>query len=321
MSFDSFWIRLDVDYDRAKWLRREKRLVKCAFVDLLRLIKIEAPRKGSIRFREVDDLVFALRYSEDEAWAIARMLECATVAYDDEAPAVTIANGCLTVTNWEIYQSPDALRIKARRAAAEQKALREQGKSEQKSEVQNVEDKSEHVADISGMSQTKDVCTDSLSRVTQTQTNALTTLEQPQAAKGPVSTSRDQVPLIAGFDKKPRVENPDSPFQRAMRVVQAVSTSLNWKEPKSVDITHHLKKDSHIQTLIDQFGETETVALFVFAYRHWGPKATWGAVFRNRNQLAEHMQRGSSPSAPVGGKTESTIDKAHRIMNEAGMTP
>lgn len=106
------WIRLDIDYDRCDWLRREKRMVKDAWPNLLRFVKKEAPKKATIRFRNVDDLAYAMRYDDDEAWAVARLIE---VAQSGDEPAIQISNGWLTITKWAEFQSPDAERVRNKR--------------------------------------------------------------------------------------------------------------------------------------------------------------------------------------------------------------
>jgi hypothetical protein len=111
MGVEAYWIRLDVDYDRVWWLRKEPRFVRDAWPNLIRYVRRESPRKGTVKFRDVEDLADACRYSPEEAWAFARMLECAQMTCDsDPVPAVTIAGGVLTVVKWGDFQGADAVR-------------------------------------------------------------------------------------------------------------------------------------------------------------------------------------------------------------------
>jgi len=111
MGVESYWIRLDVDYDRVWWLRKEPRFVRDAWPNLIRYVRRESPRKGTVKFRDVEDLADACRYSTEEAWAFVRMLECAQMSCEaDPTPAVIIADGVLTVVKCGTFQGADAVR-------------------------------------------------------------------------------------------------------------------------------------------------------------------------------------------------------------------
>lgn len=113
---EAYWMKLAVDYDRVWWLRRERRFVKDAFVNLIKYVRMESPRKGTVKFRGIDDLAYALRYEDDEVWALARMLECAQmVCEDDPIPAVEIKDGTLRVIKFAEFQGTDAERKRADR--------------------------------------------------------------------------------------------------------------------------------------------------------------------------------------------------------------
>lgn len=107
------WIRLDIDYDRTDWLRKEKRAVKDAWPNLLRLVKREAPNKASIRYRGIEDLAYVMRYEDDELWVLEALLKAAQSGDD---PAILINSGYLTILHWSEYQSADAERVRNKRS-------------------------------------------------------------------------------------------------------------------------------------------------------------------------------------------------------------
>ena len=113
MSDNVAWIRLDVDWDRALWIRSEKRFVKDVWPNLLRLVKILSPRKGRIKFRDIYDLAEQMRYSSDEMWTVERLVEVAQIDHDGHGSAITIEGGILVINNWIKYQSPTAQRVSA----------------------------------------------------------------------------------------------------------------------------------------------------------------------------------------------------------------
>lgn len=110
------WMRLDVDYDRAKWLRRQPRAIRNAWVDLLRAVKKEAPKKGYMRFRDVDDLALTMRYDEaDDIELLTTLLDAAQLDMDGTGAAVLIEGGYLYIVKWAEYQSTEAERSRRRR--------------------------------------------------------------------------------------------------------------------------------------------------------------------------------------------------------------
>ncbi len=118
-------IRLEIDYGRLPWLRGRSRLVTMAWIDLLSLVKAEGPYKGAVKWRGIDDLLFAMRYGTDEKEVVEELL-----AACEEHGAITFGNGELVIEVWDDYQTREAERSRRRRRGCNGQTSIETVKSE-----------------------------------------------------------------------------------------------------------------------------------------------------------------------------------------------
>src|SRR6185312_6115357 len=94
-----------------------------------------------------------------------------------------------------------------------------------------------------------------------------------------------------GHGQRKKVEN--HAYDPVQRVLSQVNQALGWKPPLDADVKRGLKPESHISTLIAEYGEDGAVGLFCLAHREWPEdrRPTWPAVFGQRNQLWERLKK------------------------------
>lgn len=114
MATDSLWIRLNIDWDRAKWIRPLPRATRSLWPDLLRWVKMNSPVKGFIGFCDAESLAWDMRLEDGDDVALKALLDAAQVG-----GAITIEGGRLSVQNWDEYQDPETIR---KRRAKEKEA-------------------------------------------------------------------------------------------------------------------------------------------------------------------------------------------------------
>lgn len=105
MAVDSLWIRLNIDWDRVKWIRSLPRATRNVWPDLLRWIKMNSPGKGYIAFVDFEALAYDLRYDEDEYPLVEQLVKAAI-----EGGALSLNGNRLQVVAWDEYQDPETIR-------------------------------------------------------------------------------------------------------------------------------------------------------------------------------------------------------------------
>lgn len=113
--------------------------------------------------------------------------------------------------------------------------------------------------------------------------------------------------------EEPKDRQPNHAFDPVQRVLEQVHQQLGWNPPTRQDVTTGLKPESGINLLIDEFGEDDTVRMFVWAHANWTKPPTWPAIYRQRNQLREQMEaKPRQPGRQPRVLTPDEIDEMRR---------
>ena len=111
--------------------------------------------------------------------------------------------------------------------------------------------------------------------------------DKPAKKKTPKATPapKDETP------KPP--PNPNDPFPTVERVLNAVREKLNGSPVTTSDVRRWLKDGSPILSMVEMFGESETVDLYVHAVNNWNAGASWAGVYAQRDALRLQMNGGA----------------------------
>jgi len=144
--------------------------------------------------------------------------------------------------------------------------------------------------------------------------------ENPEVTEPLDIANPDRTSAKANQEPKPNTESddsggkPPSAYDQVHEVLSGVCELLGWPDPVPKDVRSHLKEDSHLRLLIDEFGTDNAVAMYTFAYKEWQGNCTWPAVFRQRHSIVDKMTAGAMTT-----DREEVRDEAVRLLEEAGV--
>lgn len=120
------------------------------------------------------------------------------------------------------------------------------------------------------------------------------TPEAPKPAKKKTTKATPE-PKEAAPKPPPK---PNDPYPKVERVLNAVREKLDGSPVTVIDVKRWLKDGSAVLSLIEMFGEAETVDLYVYAANNWNGGASWQGVYTQRDAIRLQMNGGARKANP-----------------------
>ena len=125
--------------------------------------------------------------------------------------------------------------------------------------------------------------------------------QEPKKPKSTPKQPRKPKPVAKESDIQ-SIPDPDpsdvTPFAKAARVLLAVSREMQGSPVVRADVLRHCKPDAPLSQLVAMFDESEVVAMYLYAAKHWTTGASWHGVHAQRDNIRRAMKGGGKQSKP-----------------------